>query len=175
MGKRIICDAWFQNKALFGREPDSKINKRITAVNAMYNWLNQRKLLKPLAFVWREFDGGVAFGLDVANLLPYREEMLHSGTVDAELAVREIFDEDYQTCRFCGAITLSWPMHCWRSEYGASADRSWEARMVQALPTHAADDVQWILECNGPIAAVEEVFRYFRWRDFICDKEVRVA
>lgn len=161
--ERIICDSWFKNKMLLGNDPNSKINIRITAVNDMYGWLNQRKLLKPLSFVWREFEGGIAFGLDVKELLPYREEMLQSGVKNADLAVNEIFDEDYQPCRFCGAIDLTWPMHTYRNEYGCTS-RSWECNLVKCLTTRVADDVQWILECDGPIPAVEEVFRQFHWK-----------
>lgn len=156
--KRILCDTWFQKKNLWGNDPGIKLNIRITAVNEMYGWLNQRGLLKSLSFVWQEFVGGVAFGMDVENLLPYKEEMLHSGIKDAELAVREIFDEVYQPCRFCGAIDLSWPMLGYRDEYGC-VSRSWEANLVRFLDTPAADAVWEVLECDGPVEAVKELFR----------------
>lgn len=161
--ERILCDSWFKNKMLYGNDPNAEINIRITAVNDMYGWLNQQNLLKSLSFVWREYDDGIAFGLDVKKLIPYREKMHNSGIKNAELAVQEIFDEEYSPCHFCGAIDLTWPMRIYRDGSG-----SWETGLVKSIPTRVADEVWLVLQQDGPIAAVEELFRVYPWKEEGC-------
>ena len=157
--EQIICDDYIKGeKNTLRGEQHAEFNRKIMAVNTMYGWLYAEGILKATAFVYQDYDDIFYFGVDVADLRPYREKMLKSGIQDAELAVHHIFDEEYSPCRYSGAIELSWFMSTYRDVDGC-VSRSWECDLIRHMPTAKAYEVWKAQKEHGVKDAVRVAYR----------------
>lgn len=160
---RIICDTYFKKeKPCFAADPDGQFNKRITAINNMYDWLYKNSLLQNTAFLFQDLGDSVCFALDVKDLEPYRDKMQESRVEGAALAVHHIFDEAYTPCMYSGTIELGWFMSTYRNVDGC-VGRSWECGLIQGLNNTAIFDVLQTKEESGVKAAVSKMFSYYNW------------
>ena len=156
--KRIICDSYYKKeKHLWSIEPENpnnqQFNRRILAVNHLYEWLYNNGVLEKVSFWFRDYEDKVYFALDVEALLPYHKNMEHSKVTDAALAVHHIFDEKHRPCRYSGAIQLGWIMATYRDN-GGCIGSSWECDLVKMLQTRTVQKVLDIQNKHGVKEAV---------------------
>lgn len=161
---RIICDAYSQNKQIFGNDIHNPLNQRILAVNNMYRWLHENGILEKESFILKGYPKGIAFAVDVAKLLPYRKEMENCQVPGAALAVRHIFDESYTPCMYSGTIQPGGVMSTYRDVDGC-VDKSWECDLIKGLNTETIYEVNRIKEEQGIQAAVKALFGCYIWSE----------
>lgn len=135
---------------------------RTKAVREMYEYLDQKGILKTASFEYFTNDYGTSFAVDTKDLECYREEMLNSGTYMPELAVRWIFDEEVTPCIFCGAIKLSWTMLTYRDNCGC-VGKSWECGMCNEVDGRFASKIAEIRKKEGVKAAVSAHWADIDW------------
>lgn len=159
---RIICDAYYKEKKLFGDNVQDEFNQRISAVNQMYGWLYEKGILEKVCFEFHVFSNGVCFAFDTKDLEPYREEMAKSGFLGSVVAIRHIFDEPYSPCHYSGVIQPGWTMATYRDVDGI-VDRSWECDLIKGLNTETIYAINKVKEERGIREAVKSLFSCYVW------------
>lgn len=163
--ERIIHDVYYKNGALqYGDDATSPFNTRVRAVNDMYGYLYNKGILKKEAFQSKDYPEALYFAVNTKMLEPFREEMLNSGIENADLAVKHIFDEKYDTCVYCGAITLGWLMVTYRDTCGCIG-KSWECYGCKALNTSAVSKIGNVKYAKGVTEALKYEWSFFKWND----------
>lgn len=165
--ERIIIDTFFKKKTPCWNETNPKnqkdasdFNRRIQAVNRMYGWLEEKGILKEIAFRYTQLlENGeidtIDFAVDVNKLLPYREAMEQSRIEDANIAVYAIFDADISPCRFCGGIELTWVMSTYRNNSGC-VSRSHECYRCRDLRSEVCYEIGEYKRKAGSIATIDK-------------------
>lgn len=162
---RIINDEYVKGKVpSWGmdseNEKNQEFNKRVKAVHNMYEYLDDKGILKKVSFRYEGDAEGASFSFEADKLLPYKEEMLNSGVEDADIAVENIFYTEFSRCLFCGGIRLRWLMQTYRDTDGC-VGRSWECWMCQHLESGDAHEVAEKRREKGSKAAIEYMWDKF--------------
>lgn len=88
--RRILSDIYWKNRPrLWGDDVSTQFNQISTAVNAMFGWLYENKILQQTAFELRDYSDATYFTVDMQDLLPYRKQMEASGLSNANLALKK--------------------------------------------------------------------------------------
>lgn len=163
--ERVINDVYHKNESpQFGDDPATPFNTRVRAVNDMYGYLYNKGILKKESFVSKDYSDALYFAINTKGLESYREEMINSGIENAELAVRHIFDEKYDVCVYCGAITLGWLMVTYRDTCGC-VGKSWECSGCKHFENSAVSKVAEVRRAKGVMEAVKYEWSLFKWDD----------
>lgn len=169
---RIICDTYIKGeKRIWGDDPSTEFNQKIVAVNNLYGWLYEKGILQEAAFEMKDYADVAYFAVDASHLLPYRQQMEASGSPDALLAVRHIFDEYYTPCTYSGAIELGWTMMSYRDVDGC-VGRSWECGLIKCLDTEGIYEVANVMDEAGPKEAVKKLFLQFDWKPTLSEQKM---
>lgn len=160
--ERIICDSFDKERApvwkFDAESPKTKeFNRKIKAVNNMYDWLYEKGILEKISFEFKDYSDATYFSFDVKDLEPYRKDMENAGFEDTTLAVKHIFDIDYAPCIFTGAIELAWHMSTYRNIAGCVGS-SRECSLVKQFNNKAASEVLSIKKDKGIKEAVKHAF-----------------
>ena len=135
----------------------------------MYAWLYENGFLQKAAFEFKDYAEAAYFAVDACALLPYRSQMETSGSPNALLAVRHIFDEPYTPCTYSGAIELGWTMMSYRDVDGC-VGRSWECGLIKCLDTEGIYDVAKVMDESGVQEAVKKLFLQFDWKPTLSEQ-----
>lgn len=158
--ERIISD--FYIKIDTRKWDDPKVARRVTAINKLFGWLYDQRILHDVAFVIKDYEDICYFAFDVNDIAKYRKDMENSGIEDADVATSYIFDVEYTPCLFSGAIELTDSMQTFRSS-NEVVSKSWECLLIRHMNSESANEILRVKKEQGVKAAILAMYNKHTW------------